>query len=76
MVATTYDPLRVLKLPPRHYLRPPGLVATTYDPLRVLKLRGAEGLENVLEVATTYDPLRVLKLLLRALVSLSVSDAP
>jgi len=36
-VATTYDPLRVLKpLPPLE--RPPlNRVATTYDPLRVLK---------------------------------------
>ena len=38
-VATTYDPLRVLKLTSPWVPRRGAQVATTYDPLRVLKPR-------------------------------------
>ena len=62
-VATTYDPLRVLKHVARVRLTDNVPVATTYDPLRVLKrISRIAMLIGVQQVATTYDPLRVLKL--------------
>jgi hypothetical protein len=62
-VATTYDPLRVLKTKHHGHRRCATAVATTYDPLRVLKLcaHATPLVGNC--VATTYDPLRVLKLI-------------
>ena len=61
-VATTYDPLRVLKLTRFCFFKNCLAVATTYDPLRVLKrISRIAMLIGVPQVATTYDPLRVLK---------------